>query len=358
LGKRRGALITEKQRILIQDLVKTACTGGVSLQAACDIIGITARTLQRWKKSQTMIDGRSLVKRIPHNKLSEAERQKVLEVVNSSKYGHLPPSKIVPLLADEGQYIASEATMYKILKEKKLLRHRLPNRPPSQYKPKALTASAPNEIYSWDITYLSSQIKGIFFYLYLIMDVYSRKIVGFQVYEKESSGYASDVIEDACCRETVKPGEVILHSDNGTPMKGATMLATLQRLGVIPSFSRPSVSDDNPYSEALFKTLKYCPHYPLHPFAELQDARVWTEAFVDWYNHHHLHSGIKFVTPADRHAQLDQVILKQRHEVYVKAKMTNPNRWSKNTRNWEQINEVFLNPEKGKNINPRSRMVA
>ncbi len=358
MGKRRGVLIPEKERILIKDLVAAACRAGVSQQVACDIIGITARTLQRWKKSKTMIDGRSLTKRIPHNKLSEAERKTVLEVVNSPKYGHLPPSKIVPLLADEGQYIASEATMYKILKEEKLLRHRLPSKPPSQYKPKELTASAPNEIYSWDITYLSSQIKGIFFYLYLIMDVYSRKIVGFQVYEKESSEYASDVVENACHREGVKPGEVILHSDNGSPMKGATMLATLQKLGVVPSFSRPSVSDDNPYSEALFRTLKYCPHYPLQPFAGLQDARLWVVEFVDWYNHHHLHSGIKFVTPAHRHAQLDHAILQKRHEVYLKAKMTNPNRWSKNTRNWEQINEVLLNPERGKSVNSRSRVAA
>lgn len=152
------------------------------------------------------------------------------------------------------------------------------------------------------------------------MDVYSRKIVGFQVYEKESSEYASDVLEDACSKEGIKPGDVDLHSDNGGPMKGASMLATLERLGVMPSFSRPSVSDDNPYSEALFRTLKYCSTYPLQPFADLQDARLWVEGFVDWYNHHHLHSGIKFVTPAQRHAKLDLVILQKRKEIYLKAK--------------------------------------
>lgn len=146
MGKRRGILIAEKQRILILDLIEEACKEGASMRASCDIIGITVRTLQRWKKSKVMIDGRSLVKRIPHNKLSVAERQKVLEIVNSSKYGHLPPSKIVPLLADEGCYIASEATIYKILREEKLLSHRLPSRPPSEYKPRALVAMAPNKI--------------------------------------------------------------------------------------------------------------------------------------------------------------------------------------------------------------------
>ena len=174
------------------------------------------------------------------------------------------------------------------------------------------------------------------------------------MYEKESSEYASDVLEDACSKEGIKPGDVDLHSDNGGPMKGASMLATLERLGVMPSFSRPSVSDDNPYSEALFRTLKYCSTYPLQPFADLQDARLWVEGFVDWYNHHHLHSCIKFVTPAQRHAELDLVILQKRKEIYLKAKKINSNRWSRNIRNWEIIKEVHLNPEKNKNTNQRS----
>lgn len=358
MGGRRGVLIPSEQRILIKNLVKAACEAGVRQQDACKTIGITARTLQRWRKTKNMIDGRTLTKRIPHNKLSEAERKTILEVVNSSKYGHLPPSQIVPLLADEGRYIASESTIYKILREEKQLRHRLPSTPKKQSKPKALRASAPNEIYSWDITYLSTQVKGLFFYLYLIMDVYSRKIVGWQVYDRECNVHASDVIEEACQRENVIPGNVILHSDNGGPMKGATMLATLQRLGVMPSFSRPSVSNDNPYSESLFKTMKYCPHYPLKPFLGLQEARSWVLNFVNWYNHDHLHSGIKFVTPSQRHNQLDRDILQNRHQIYLRARINNPNRWSRGTRNWDYINEVLLNPERGKNDTINSRQVA
>ena len=136
-------------------------------------------------------------------------------------------------------------------------------------KPRALVATAPNQLYSWDMTYLPTAVKGIFLYLYLVMDIYSRKIVGWQVYENESSARAAELMTDICQREGIKPDQVTLHSDNGSPMKGATMVATLQQLGVIPSFSRPSVSNDNPYSESLFRTLKYRPDYPEQPFSGL-----------------------------------------------------------------------------------------
>ena len=195
---------------------------------------------------------------------------------------------------------------------------------------------------------MKSKVHGIFFYLYFFMDVYSRKIVGWQVYDRECSSYAADVLKDIYQNERIASGSVILHSDNGSPMKGATMLATLQKLGVIPSFSRPSVSDDNPYSESLFRTLKYCPSFPFKPFDGIQEARQWIAEFVDWYNNHHLHSGIKFVPPALRHAKLDGAILRNRNRVYLNAKKNNPNRWSRSTRNWNPINEVLLNPEKCK----------
>ena len=351
-------MISEKKRLNIQELVKAACKNGSRKQAACELIGVTIRTLQRWKQSKSRIDARSTVKKNPHNKFSKVERLKILEVANSPKYGHLPPSKIVPMLADEGRYIASESTIYRTLREKKLLSHRLMSRTPSTYKPKALEAKGPNEIYTWDITYLRSDVKGHFFYLYLIMDLFSRKIVGWQVYDRECSYYASDVIEDACAKEGVQSGIITLHSDNGSAMKGATMLATLQRLGVTPSFSRPSVSNDNPYSEALFKTLKYSSNYPVKPFINLQKARLWTSGFVEWYNNKHLHSEIKFVTPAQKHAKLDHGILENRRQVYLKAKSLNPHRWSQNIRNWNSINSVLLNPEKSKKFTSRSKVVA
>ena len=178
------------------------------------------------------------------------------------------------------------------------------------------------------------------------MDVYSRYIVGWEVFETESAEQAARVFHKAHLREGVRAQSLVLHSDNGSPMKGATMLSTLQRLGVMPSFSRPSVSDDNPYSEALFKTLKYHPGFPDKPFDSLQEARQWVAGFQQWYNEGHRHSGLKFVTPAQCHRGEDAAILERRHALYVAAKENQPERWSGPTRNWEPEKTVYLNPGK------------
>ena len=177
------------------------------------------------------------------------------------------------------------------------------------------------------------------------MDIFSRKIVGWQIYEAESGELAGDVMRDICAREAIKPDQVVLHSDNGHPMKGATMLATLQALGVSPSFSRPAVSNDNPYSESLFKTLKYRPTYPRRAFENLLAARQWVGLFVQWYNEEHRHSAINFVTPAERHTGLDTALLAQRAVVYQAAKNKHPERWSGATRNWQPVLVVHLNPD-------------
>lgn len=335
----------ERGRII--DLVDTAIKAGARQLAACDIIGISAKTIQRWGRPGNTGDQRLDTHREPVNKLTELERRRILKVANEPEYADLSPAQMVPILADEGRYIGSESTVYRILKAEKQLAHRQKAKPAREVKkPRALMATGPNQIYSWDITYLSTTVKGLFFYLYLVMDIYSRKIVGWQVHEDESSALAADLMIDICRQENVKRDQVTLHSDNGSPMKGATMLATLQNLGIMPSLSRPSVSDDNPYSESLFRTLKYRPDYPDKPFNDLQTARTWVEGFVDWYNHKHLHSGIKFVTPAQRHAGEDVQILADRHQVYQKAKFANPLRWSGETRDWSSIKEVHLNPEK------------
>ena len=329
------------------DLIDQACQQGARKRVACGFLGLSIRTVQRWGKRRSLRDGRLDADKKPSNKLSESERKDILDLVNQPKYADLPPSKIVPLLADEGHYIASEVTIYRILREEGQLAHRQSSRPArSVNKPKALVANKPNDVYSWDITYLSTTTKGLFFYLYLVVDIFSRKIVGWQVHDCESSEYAANLMEDICYREGVAKNQVVIHSDNGSPMKGATLLATLQQLGIVPSFSRPSVSNDNPYSESLFKTLKYRPDYPLSPFNSLEQARDWVTEFVHWYNNEHLHSGIKFVTPAQRHAGEDHQILLNRHKVYQTAKEKNPQRWSGKTRNWNPIEEVLLNPEK------------
>ena len=260
----------------------------------------------------------------------------------------LPPCQIVPILADRGKFIASESSFYRVLRERKLLEHRGRSKRPSQQRPAALTATAPNQIYSWDITYLKGPIAGEFFYLYMFMDIFSRKIVGYEVHKSECNVKASRLIEKICIEEKIKEDEVILHSDNGGAMKGATMLATLQKLGVVPSFSRPRVSDDNPYSESLFKTIKYCPQYPHRPFESLDEAKDWVGEFVDWYNDKHLHSGIKFVTPNDRHQGKDREVLRRRKIVYETAKLARLNRWSGETRDWDFIGEVKLNHLQGR----------
>lgn len=272
----------------------------------------------------------------------------MLEVVNSPEYRDRSPKQIVPSLADRGEYLASESTMYRILRDEDQLKHRASSSAPARHRPRELVATAPNQVWSWDISYLKSPILGVFFYLYLVVDIFSRKIVAAEVYAAENSELAAELIAQACAAEGINPDQLALHSDNGSPMKGATLLATLQQLGVMPSFSRPRVSDDNPYSEALFRTAKYRPEYPNGPFASLEAAREWVRWFVDWYDHQHLHSGIRFVTPAQRHAGEDVEILAKRRAVYEAARARHPQRWSGSTRDWSRIDTVRLNPEHGK----------
>jgi putative transposase len=337
-----------EERVALIGLISEATLAGARQARACEMLGLSARTVQRWQSGEPdAVDGRSLRRYEPSHKLSADERAEVLAVANSAEFGHLPPSQIVPRLADQQRYIASESTFYRVLKAEKQLAHRRSERPvKSCSKPRAVCADAPNQLYSWDITYLPATIRGRYFYLYLFMDVFSRMIVGWQVYAEESSEQASEVLKDLCAREAIQPNQVILHSDNGGPMKGATMLATLQALGVMPSLSRPGVSNDNPYSESLFKTLKYRPAYPLEAFDTLFAARTWVAGLVRWYNHEHRHSAIRFVTPAQRHANLDQDILDRRTMLYEAARERHPLRWKGTTRDWHRIHVVHLNPDR------------
>jgi transposase InsO family protein len=310
------------------------------------MVGISVRTAQRWQKQgEGGQDGRMGPRRVPGNKLSEREQQEVLKIANSTEYKELSPKQIVPRLADQGQYVASESSFYRILRKQGQMTHREPSRPASQNRPEAFVATGANQVYTWDITYLRSSLKGVFFYLYMIVDIWSRKIVGWEVHEQESMEYASLLMERSCEALGVDPAGLILHSDNGGPMKGSTMLATLQWLGIVPSFSRPRVSDDNPYSEALFRTLKYRPEYPRRPFETIEEARQWVRWFVRWYNTEHLHSAIRFVTPDDRHFGREPEILERRRRVYEKARRRHPERWSGPIRNWEPVGAVWLNPQ-------------
>lgn len=337
-----------QQRHDLHHQIDQAVSAGARRYVACQEIGLSVRSLQRWEKDTVIkVDGRTQRQHTPANKLSPEERQAVLQVINSQEFAHLPPSQMVPRLADQGRYIASESTMYRLMRQENMLAHRRCERAARvRTKPRALTATQPNQLYSWDITYLPTTTRGVFYYLYLFMDIFSRKIVGWQIYDSESSEQASEVLKDLCRREGINQDQVILHSDNGAAMKGATMLATLQTLGIMPSLSRPSVSNDNPYSESLFKTLKYRPCYPLNRFDSLSKARHWAQQLVTWYNHDHRHSALSFVTPAQRHAGMDKNILEQRKVVYEQARTLKPLRWSGPTRAWKYIDKVHLNPDK------------
>ncbi len=184
-------------------------------------------------------------------------------------------------------------------------------------------------------------VRGVFWYLYLIMDIWSRRITGWAVHPTQRDAHAAELFTTVCHEQAVSTTGLVLHADNGSPMRGATMLASLERLGVVPSFSRPRVSDDNPYSEALFRTLKHCRAFPTQPFASLDGARAWVAAFVTWYNHQH--SAIQFVTPDDRHTGRDLAILEQRAAVYQAAPAHRPERWRGTTRNWLRPTTVKLN---------------
>ncbi len=341
MGGTRGRRIEKETRNIAVDLIKLALKNGCRQSVACQDLEISEKTFKRWLINPE--DKRHGPLRTPANKLSDLERQQLLNYANNEEYCDLPPSQIIPKLADKGVYIASESSLYRILKEENLLTHRGKSKPANSYKPEPLVATGPNQVYSWDITYLKSPITGMFYYLYMFVDIFSRKIVGQEVHANEDMEKSAALMKKIFKTEGLVDGQVKLHSDNGGPMKGATMLVTLQNLGIVPSFNRPRVSNDNPYSESLFKTLKYCPQYPSRPFNSLADARMWVESFVTWYNHEHLHSGIKFVTPADCHDGRDQEILERRKKIYEEAKRKNPNRWSKETRNWEKIKEVKLN---------------
>jgi putative transposase len=266
-----------------------------------------------------------------------------LRVANSKAYRNLSPRQIVPRLADCGEYLCSESTLFRFLRQAGQLEHRGRHKPAERSRPAPKVATAANQIWCWDISYLPSRVRGAFYYLYMVEDVFSRTIVGYSIEEHESMDRSAALLEHCFFAEGLSRGQLILHSDNGGPMKGSTMLASLKRLGVMASFSRPAVSNDNPFIESLFRTVKYCPSYPYKGFEDIEAARRWFDVFVPWYNHEHLHSAIGFVTPAQRHAGQDHAILAQRKAVYDLARQKNPGRWSGKTRNWERIAEVRLN---------------
>ena len=320
--------------VFLDEATKSGCRQGV----ICRRMGITIRSIQNWRKNG-LCDGRKGAAKQVGNKLSDEERQEVVNTACSRRFSDMTPCEIVPILAEEGKYIASESTFYRIFREQTLLIRKKIN--PSKNIPVELKAEGPNQLWSWDITYLRTKVRGKFYFLYLFMDVWSRTIMGWEIHETEDKDLSSAMMKKLCYEHGVNENELTLHSDNGGPMKNATMFSVLEKLGVADSFSRPSVSNDNAYSESLFRTLKYRAGYPAS-FNSLEEAKEWVRRFVEWYNFEHRHSGIGYVTPMERHEGKDFKVLIKRNETYETAKLKHPERWSRHCRKWERKDVVYL----------------
>jgi len=337
--------------------IEQAHAAGARLKPACELAGIDRRTLQRWKAGEGLVggDGRpEAIHATPAHALSDAERAQILTVANEPRFADVPPARIVPMLADEGVYLASESSFQRVLRAKGQIRPRgrakaaRASRPPTTH-----VASGPNQVWCWDLTFLPAVVAGRWFYLYLILDLYSRKIVGWEVHDSDSADYAVHLVRRTALAEGIHSAmaKPVLHGDNGSTLKATTVLAMLNWLGIEPSYSRPRVSDDNAYAESLFRTAKYRPEFPARGFNNLEQARHWAAQFVHWYNVEHRHSGIGYVTPTQRHEGEDHAILGARHELYTHARELNPRRWSRNTRNWTPVGAVTLNPEREAVVN-------
>jgi putative transposase len=325
---------------------------GARARKVAALLGVGLTTLQRWRRQFSGngdgLDGRKGSPRLVSHRLTDEERQRILLTCNEPEFAALPPGQIVPVLADRGIYIGSERSFYRVLHAHGQAHRRGRARPPQDPRPvPRLRASGSNQVWSWDITYLPTSVRGVWFYLYLVIDVWSRKVVAWDVAERENPAIAADLVSRACLRERISKGRrqpLTLHADNGNAMRAATLESRLEELGVLRSFSRPRVSNDNPYSESLFRTAKYRPDYPRRPFASKDDACRWVSSFVDWYNHRHRHSGIKFVTPHQRHNGDAVEICRQRAVIYEQARQRNRRRWSRATRCWHQPEVVWINP--------------
>lgn len=337
-----------RERQTLINCINEAVADGSRIEPACEEADISLRTYRRWVKGGCVCADKrpDAIKPEPANQLGAEEKEAIVNICNQPGFASLPPSQIVPRLADLGIYLASESSFYRVLHEHAQVQHR--GRTQARKKrpaPDSHTAVGPNQVWSWDITYCPSRVGGLFYYLYVIEDIFSRKIVGWEVHERECGKLAAELLQRTVLREQCLNQPLVLHSDNGAPMKSVTLKAKMEALGISGSHSRPRVSNDNPYSESLFKTMKYHPQWPSKGFNDLDAVRAWVNGFVRWYNEEHCHSGIRFVTPSQRHSGKDKAILEKRQAVYEAAKRQNPGRWSGDIRDWSWIESVDLNPE-------------
>ena len=324
------------------ELLQEGLSRGASAKAIAGLFGLATRTLRRWgvmiRSEGFSADRRKGAHRHVSHRFSREERQIVLQTVNDPRFADLTPSQIVAILAEEGLYVGSESTIYRLLRQEGLLNHRGRSRPPREPRePPMLEATGIHQVLAWDITLLPGPVKGQFFYLYMVMDVWSRRILGVEVHDCECGELANHFFDRVCRDEGISSGSTtILHADNGAPMRSYTLAAKMAELGICLSFSRPRVSNDNAYVESWFRTMKYHQSYPVRRFRDLLQVRAWVDGFVDWYNAEHRHSGIKYVTPNQRHYGEADAICSVRQRTYEQARQQHPRRWSRPARDWSQ----------------------
>lgn len=313
----------------------------VGIQPACRSLGIPRATFYRWRSPKKNIVQQP---RLPSPRaLSDEEKMTVLNVLTSERFVDRAPAEVVATLLDDGAYLCSERTMYRILKEQKMLHERRAQRRHPNYAKPELIASSPNQVWSWDVTKLLGPKTWTYFYLYVILDIFSRKVVAWMLADRERANLAMQLIEGAYVQENIEPQSLVLHSDRGAPMTAKCTAQLLAELGVTRSLSRPQVSDDNPFSESQFKTLKYHPGFPKR-FSTIEEAREFCRSFFPWYNQHHRHGGIAMLTPNDVHEGQAQKILDARQRTMDIAFESYPERFSRRPKIQGLPEHVYINP--------------
>lgn len=341
MGGRRGRIIARKDREHTVRLIRDASKEGAGKSEACKLLGISVRTFERWASGSLQDLRKGASKSIPR-KLTEEERLEIVQVSCSSEYKDDTPYTIFTNLLEQGRYIGSISTMYRVLKEANKIHHRENKHPGTHHSaPEEAVAFGPNQVWTWDITWLPTEVKGIFKFSYNIIDIWDKKIVGWAVQDRESEFYAKELFEKTLAEQGY-PG-VHIHSDNGNPMKGVSLLAMLYERGCKNSFSRPRVSNDNPFIESFFATVKGSVKFP-GQFKDLEHAREWMAEFVNWYNTEHRHSGIEYFTPAQMRSGEFKRLVEIRNETMKKAREDHPERWGKKLKQWKTDYVVYLNP--------------
>jgi putative transposase len=297
----------------------------VGVRPACEALGLGRATVYRGRRRAGFV-GPPKPRATPPRALTPAEREAVLEVLHSERFVDTAPAEVHATLLDEGKCLCSPRTMYRILDENDEVRERRDQLSRPVCRKPELLATAPNQVWSWDITKLLGPATWTYFHLYVIMDICSRYVVGWMVAERESAELAERLIGESCAKQRITPGRLTLHADRGSSMRSKPVALLLADLGVVKSHSRPHVSDDNPYSEAAFKTLKYMPEFP-DRFGSVEDARTFCRTFFAWYNDEHRHSGIAMLTPATVHHGRATAVLAKRQEVLSAAYAAHPERF-------------------------------